>query len=124
MRVLVCGGREYDDWDTLYSTLYDIFDDGERPLTNPFVVISGGAKGADFLARVWAKFMSIEFPSVSYEEYPADWKTHGKAAGPIRNKQMLEEGKPDLVVAFPGGTGTANMVKQAKEKGVPCVEVQ
>ena len=50
--------------------------------------------------------------------YPANWKKHGRAAGPIRNKQMLEEAKPDLVIAFPGGAGTANMVKQAREAGV------
>lgn len=122
MRVLVCGGREFDDWDTLYSTLYEVFDNGVRPLNEPFTVIEGGAKGADFLARVWAKYMSIEYP-VSFEEYPADWKSHGKSAGSIRNQQMLDQGKPDLVVAFPGGSGTADMVKRAKNAGVKIMEV-
>jgi hypothetical protein len=46
-------------------------------------------------------------------EFPANWKVYGRAAGPIRNMKMLLEGKPDLVVAFPGGIGTADMVKKA-----------
>jgi len=50
--------------------------------------------------------------------FPADWSRHGKSAGPIRNRQMLIEGRPDIVVAFPGGKGTANMIKQAVEAGV------
>jgi hypothetical protein len=48
----------------------------------------------------------------------ADWNTHGRAAGPIRNQRMLDEVKPELVVAFPGGRGTADMVRRAREAGV------
>ena len=48
------------------------------------------------------------------EEYPADWKKYGKSAGPLRNQRMIDEGKPDLVVAFPGGVGTADMISRAK----------
>lgn len=53
--------------------------------------------------------------------FPADWTTHGKAAGPIRNSQMLKDGQPDLVVAFlgPNSRGTANMISQAEKAGVP-----
>jgi hypothetical protein len=57
------------------------------------------------------------------ERYRADWAKHGRAAGPIRNKQMLEEGKPDLVVAFPGGQGTANMMSQVREAGVRVMAI-
>lgn len=123
MKVLVCGGRDYDSWDVLYSTLYEIFDSGLRDLSEPFIVVEGGATGADFLARVWAKYMAIEFP-VTFEEYPADWKAHGKAAGAIRNQQMLDLAKPELVVAFPGGRGTADMVSRAKKAGVKVIEVK
>jgi len=123
MRVLVCGGRDYDDWDTLHYTLYNIFDDGVRNLNETFTIVEGGAIGADFLARAWGKYMSIEFPVV-VEEYPADWKTHGKAAGFIRNQQMLDEGKPDLVVAFPGGNGTADMIRRAEKAGIPVVKAE
>jgi UDP-N-acetylmuramoylalanine-D-glutamate ligase len=81
-------------------------------------IITGGATGADRSAADWA---ALEF--TDYEEYPANWKKHGKAAGPIRNKQMLDSGV-DLVIAFPGGAGTANMVKQAKKAGVKIIQIK
>lgn len=116
MRVLVCGGREYDDWRMLASSLGSIYkENGRLPLT----IIEGGAKGADFLARVWAKWHGM-----SFEEYPADWKAHGKAAGGLRNQQMLDEGKPDIVIAFPGGTGTADMTARARKANVRVIEVK
>lgn len=111
MRILVCGGTEFDDWAKLAEVLHPL-------LTPHCVVIEGGAKGADFLARVYAKWCNIPF-----EEYPAEWKKYGRAAGGIRNQRMLDEGRPDLVVAFPGGTGTANMVRRAKRAGVKVHEV-
>ena len=111
-KVLVCGGRDYDDWGVLYDTLYDLLEDG------PIVIIQGGAKGADFLAKVWAKHMIQES-----HEYPANWKTYGKRAGSVRNQQMLDEGKPDLVVAFQGGHGTADMVRRARKAGVEVLIV-
>jgi hypothetical protein len=82
------------------------------------VIIYGGAYGADRLAREWA-----EEHCLGSECYPADWTKYGRAAGPIRNKQMLVEGKPDLVVAFPGGPGTADMVRQARAAGIRVIEV-
>ena len=66
----------------------------------------------------WAKDNNMKL-----KVYPADWELHGKSAGPIRNQQMLIEGKPDLVLAFPGGKGTAHMVSIAKKKGVKVIEV-
>ena len=56
-------------------------------------------------------------------EYPAPWKRFGPSAGGIRNQQMLDEGKPDLVVAFPGGKGTADMVRRAENAGVKVIKV-
>lgn len=81
-----------------------------------FTIIEGEARGADTLAKQWA-----EERYLPVEKYPANWDTHGKAAGPIRNKQMLTEGKPDLVIAFlaPNSRGTANMISQAEKAGVP-----
>lgn len=119
MRILVCGHREFDDWDLLNTTLSPYL---EYWISNPsdLVIIEGEAKGADFLARVWAKYNGV-----SYEAYPADWNTYGKGAGPIRNKQMLTEGKPNLVIAFlaKGSTGTKNMIDQATKAGVETVVV-
>lgn len=108
MKVLVCGGRDFNDALTLGSWLGGVHK--QRGIS---LLIEGGAQGADYMARKFAEWAGI--PTKTFE---ADWDKHGKAAGPIRNKQMLDEGKPDLVVAFDGGIGTANMVKQARAAGV------
>jgi hypothetical protein len=109
MRVLVCGGRRFNDPLTLGSWLGGIHNNN-GPIT---LLIEGGAPGADRMAREFAKWKGI--PVQTFE---ADWETLGRSAGPIRNRKMLIEGKPDLVVAFEGGVGTANMIAQAKEHGV------
>lgn len=103
MKVLVCGGRNFLDWSLLKEVLDDLFD--ELGLS---CIIQGGAKGADFLAKVYASELQI-----SCKEYPANWKKYGKGAGCIRNQEMLDESKPDYVVAFYGGSGTKDMVKRA-----------
>jgi hypothetical protein len=108
MRVLVCGGRDFNDALTLGFWLGGIHK--QHGIT---LLIEGGARGADYMARKFAKWMGI--PTATFE---ADWDRHGKAAGPIRNRQMLNEGKPDLVVAFEGGRGTADMISAAKAAGV------
>lgn len=84
-----------------------------------FVLIHGDARGADRIADEWAKEALVEI-----EKYPADWKKHGKAAGPIRNRQMLKKGRPDYVIAFPGGKGTADMVDIAKKAGVEVLVIE
>lgn len=116
MKVLVCGGREFDDWEMMNRHLTDVYMNLPEP--TEMVIIQGGAKGADFLARVWAKFRHLP-----WGEYPADWKQFGKAAGPKRNQYMLDVGKPDIVVAFPGNTGTADMVRRAKKAGIRVIEI-
>lgn len=115
MRILVCGGREFDDLQLFFDTMEELNLDENQPIT----IIAGEAKGADWLARSYAKYCGWE-----YEGYTADWKTHGKAAGPIRNSQMLRGGKPDLVIAFPGGSGTQNMIQQAEKAGIPVKRVE
>lgn len=108
MRVLVTGGRHYSDKSRVYSTLDKIH--AQTPIS---CIIEGGATGADRIGRMWALERSVDVLT-----FPADWKAHGRAAGPIRNQQMIDEGNPDLVVAFPGGAGTANMVGLASGTGV------
>lgn len=112
MRVLVCGGRDFNDPLTLGSWLGGIHKDHGITL-----IIEGGARGADTLARQFGQFAGIPV-----QTFPADWQKHGKGAGPIRNAQMLREGRPDLVVAFPGGRGTANMIEQARKAGIRVIE--
>lgn len=100
MRVLVCGGRRFSDYYWLNEVLSDYH--VRRGIS---VVIHGGASGADRLAGRWAQAAGVEVITFS-----AKWWKYGRAAGPIRNRQMLVEGKPDVVIAFPGGRGTADMV--------------
>lgn len=109
MKVLVCGGRDFCDDELMNDTLNEVHGTG-RSIT---AIIQGGASGADFLAAMWATDHNVLCIGV-----PADWANYGKAAGPIRNRQMLEDCQPDLVLAFPGGRGTADMVRQAKKAGI------
>lgn len=81
------------------------------------VLIHGAARGADTLASDFAKAHGIKV-----EGFPADWGKHGKRAGWLRNKQMLDEALPHLVVAFPGGTGTRTMIELAFAQRVPVWE--
>lgn len=113
MRVLVCGGRDYYDRETVWAVLNDQNKHGIIQC-----VIQGGARGADHLGRLWA-----EQHDVDVEEYAADWQKHGRRAGPIRNQRMIDEGKPNMVVAFPGGRGTADMIRRARLAGLPLIEV-
>lgn len=107
MRILVCGSRHMNDFFILKEEL------DKLPVIE--TVIHGDAQGADRMTGTWARTWGIK-----EEKYPADWKKHGKAAGPIRNKQMLDEGKPDLVIAFMAkdSRGTKNMVDQAVRAGI------
>lgn len=111
MRVIVCGGRDYEDTRHVFTVLdYTLSGHAEE---GDLVLILGGAKGADELARVWA--MKRQVPHMVF---PARWRTYGNRAGPIRNGEMLRRGRPDLVIAFPGGTGTEDMKRQAREANV------
>ncbi len=112
MRVLVCGGRHYANRTKVYEVLDALH--GSSVTGNISLIVTGCAPGADTLAQDWATIRKVDL-----EGYPANWKQDGKAAGPIRNRRMLEKGKPDLVVAFPGDRGTANMALLAKNAGVP-----
>jgi predicted Rossmann-fold nucleotide-binding protein len=82
------------------------------------LLINGGADGADSLAAQWARDNGIEVMTVI-----ADWRTHGKKAGPMRNEKMIRLGQPDLVVAFPGGRGTEDVIRRAKANDIPVLEI-
>jgi hypothetical protein len=112
-RVLVCGGRDYRDAERVAHEL--------NALHAQFGIahlIHGAAPGADWLAKRWAEAHSIPVTG-----YPARWDLDGKAAGPIRNARMLREGRPDLVLAFPGGRGTDDMVRRALAANVTVVQI-
>lgn len=113
LRVLVCGGREFEQYGVMSKALMALH--VERRIA---LIINGGAPGADRFAANWAEHQRIPVAT-----YPANWRFVGKIAGPVRNASMLTFGKPDMVLAFPGGRGTADMVKQARAAGVDVVEV-
>ena len=112
-RVLVCGGRDFSDTKLLRTTLDRLHRD--RIID---CVIEGNARGADRMAGYWARANKID-----NAKFNADWATNGKAAGAIRNAKMLAEGRPTMVVAFPGGRGTADMVAKSRAAGVPVLLV-
>lgn len=112
LRVIVCGGRDFADWPKGFEALDRIH--GETEID---AVFHGNARGADQMAHAWAGAVI----GVSCFPTPAQWSKHGKSAGPIRNRQMLGQGI-DLVIAFPGGRGTADMIRQAQAAGVKVVE--
>jgi len=114
MRLLVCGGRHYADVDKLGAWLGAFHE--RRPVA---VLIHGDAPGADRLAGAWAARNGVPV-----EAFPADWREYGPAAGAVRNGVMLRDGKPDRVVAFPGGKGTADMIRKARRAGVPVDVVE
>lgn len=111
MRVIFCGGRTYHDAARIAQEL-DRFD----PLDT--TILTGGAQGADHLAEK----IALERGFVVVSHY-ADWKQYGKRAGPLRNQEMVDTGV-DMVVAFPGGPGTRDMVRRARNAGVEVREVE
>src|SRR4051812_13644503 len=107
IRIIVCGGRGYRDRGAVFRALDRLH--AERGID---FLIQGAADGADYLAWQWADERGVACGS-----YPARWDVHGKRAGGLCNQAMIEEGKPDGVVAFPGGRGTGDMVRRAEAAG-------
>lgn len=124
MRVLVCGGRDFSDKKMLVHAL-----DKFHVSIGISLLIQGGQRkwdkesrrwiGADWLASEWARWREIAFVTD-----PAKWTSEGKSAGPIRNSRMLDNWRPEFVIAFPGGNGTADMISQATKEGLRVQEVK
>lgn len=109
MIVLVCGGRAYDDDHFVFSRLDRLHK--VKPIT---LIVHGDANGADKLSGRWAEARGIRVAA-----HAADWDAHGiYEAGKIRNQHMLDTEHPDMVVAFPGGGGTADMVRRSIAAGL------
>ena len=114
--VIVCGGRDYQDEAAVFAALYRAH--AKEPIT---LLVHGACMdpttgellGADRWADRWARGLGIEV-----EPHPADWGTWGKAACAMRDRQMAEAGAHSCI-AFPGGSGTASVVRQAEAHGIP-----
>lgn len=109
-RLLVFGDRDWDDYEMILE---------EIRKRNPDVVIEGEARGADKMARRAAE----EELGIPFEPYPAEWHIYGRSAGPIRNQQMLDEGKPTEAIGFhddlSNSKGTRDMWNRLKEAKIP-----
>jgi predicted Rossmann-fold nucleotide-binding protein len=112
--VLVCGGRDYGDMETIAR----IMDMLLARYGDSLEVVHGAARGADLSVQAWCLDREV-----TYHGYPAKWKKLGRAAGMERNRRMAEASTPDACVAFPGGVGTEAMVKLLKSKGIPVWEI-
>lgn len=108
--LIVAGGRDEDITDAHYIILERVVN-----LLYPVVIIEGGQRGIDTFARNWAKLKHIHKGT-----FEADWDRHGKAAGPIRNRQMAKVA--DAVLLFNGGIGTRRMRQIAREEGLVVIE--
>ncbi len=113
--ILVTGSRIWSDKQAVRDALMRNVRGNDGIL-----IVHGGAKGADKLAGEVAREMGWRC-----KVYAPDWHKHKHAAGPIRNSEMLEKEKIDLVIAFPKGEakGTRDMIKKAKQKGLTVVTV-
>ncbi|MCJ2088359.1 DUF2493 domain-containing protein [Methylobacterium sp. E-005] len=124
MRILVCGGRDLEPalvWNWLETNAQEECADALNRASHNLIthVIQGGATGADAGADRWARASRI--PVLSFR---ADWERYGRRAGPLRNTRMLVEGQPDVVIAFQGGAGTADLIRKARSMELPVVEAQ
>lgn len=106
MKILVTGGRNFGNETYIHSQLAQ-FEQDHGKITS---FAHGGAKGVDTIAGSWA-----ELHNIPTKIYKANWDTFGKAAGPMRNQEMLADFNPDWVIVFPGGKGTSHMRHIAKQ---------
>jgi hypothetical protein len=111
-RVLMCGDRDWQD-EFIVSLILD---------SGRWMVIDGAARGADSIAHSQARSHKH-----STKRFAAKWGEHGKAAGPVRNQQMIDEGRPSVVIAFhddiQNSKGTKDMVERAKKRNIPVYVV-
>ena len=121
-RIIVCGSRDFNDKKTVFDML-DVLRETFRECPTDDEIVTGGARGADAFAADYAKERGLELTV-----FPANWKRYGRAAGPIRNREMLDYAmqtiKP-LVIAFWDGRsrGTAQMLELAKQNGLSHMTV-
>jgi len=122
--ILVTGGRNFGVGNTReVEALWEVLDRLQRE-GNIVVVRHGGCSGADSVADAWAKAHDVPV-----DVMPADWAKFGRAAGPMRNSDMVSktvvtDGRRVCVVAYPGGRGTEDCRAKATSGGLEIVKVR
>lgn len=114
MRICITGSRDWDE-----PGLVRVVLDSYRPAA---IGVGDCPTGVDRAALSWA-----EDYAYAWQRYEADWKQHGKGAGPIRNREMLDGWKPQLLIAFKRGSasrGTDDCIKAARERSIPVLLIQ
>ena len=114
-RVLVCGGRDYANIARACDVLSRMLEKWQFR-----TLIHGAARGADTVAAEWG----ATFDDIDVIAFPANWEVHGRRAGYLRNVEMADQGRPDVVITFPGGRGTAMMIEIAQKRGIPVISVE
>ena len=114
MRILITGSRNWTDWVSVDEAILEAVRNAAPNFDIPVTIVHGGCSGADDIAGQVAEFYAFE-----QEVHPADWNTHGKAAGPIRNQEMVDLGA-DICLAFPLGEsrGTRDCMRRARKAGI------
>lgn len=115
MRVIVCGGRNFNNRDFIWRKLDEILE-----IEGITEIAQGGCSGVDWSSKSWSLNRGVPM-----QEFPAEWDKYGFVAGPIRNREMFDEFKPDCVIAFcyGSGKGTKNMIDIAKKNGCRVIEI-
>lgn len=110
--VIVTGGRDFTDRDLVWAVL--------RKLQPGNIIVGDCPTGVDSFAREWAKSQ----PRQGYVVYEAFWDKEGRKAGPLRNRRMVQDHKDAVVLAFPGGRGTASCIAEAEAEGLIILQVR
>jgi len=121
MNILICGSRDWNDFTTIKKYLEEV-KNTDNLSQQPITIIHGGCKGADSIAGYLATRLGFQV-----RVFKADWTKYGKSAGPIRNQQMLDEGQPNLVVAFhdalEDSKGTLDMVSRSRKAEIKVIVI-
>lgn len=130
MRVLVFGGRAYNNREKVHYALDDYH--AQTPIT---LLVHGACESrldlatgevlysADDLAQEWARYNFVPYLGMPAVWYPKFGGKLNKKAGPARNTLMIQKGKPQMGIGFPGGDGSSDTARKLKAAGIPMILV-